>query len=1159
MRNLFHIKRGNLLIVKKIWLQMRLITILLFTITFCLQANTTYSQNALVNLNMEEASLIDIFREIEKQSEYRFFYNNTILNTNTNLDLHTGEKELTDILEQLFGDTDMTYKVVDKYVVITSKGEKAIPVLPQVANRKIITGTVVDERGEPIIGANVVEKGSTNGVITDMDGNFSLSVSDIATLQVSYIGYIAQEVFVKNQISIQIVLREDSQALEEVVVIGYGVAKKKDLTGAVSQLSSSKIKDLKVTHPTQALAGQMAGVQVQQAGGMPGEAATIHIRGAGSLSASSAPLYVVDGYPLGEQNLNAINPNDIESIEVLKDASASAIYGSRAANGVVLVTTKSGKAGKVSINLDVYYGFQDISKRMDLLDAQEFVMLSKEAFNNNYVSRVPGASASDPLDIRPAGNRYRYPAIYDDAEAIARMGKGTDWQDEIFRTAPIQNYQLSVTGGDEKSRYMFSAGYFKQDGVIIGSDYERFSARAKIDSEFTKWLKVGINIAPTYMKSTRITEGHWSAYGVVLAALSNGPIMPVRNEDGSWSSQAEYAVAGDGLVGITNPVANALGIETKDTNLRLFANMYAEVSLMKNLKLKSTLGADVKEYRHNLFWPSDVPASGVVAPLPSSYRHARDETEEVINWLNENTISYFESFGKHEIDAVAGLTTQKNVFRSNKARGTDFPDDIIRTINNAKVKTSDSDKNEWSLLSYLARVNYRYNNRYYLTASIRADGSSRFGKNNRYGYFPSASVAWRISQEEFMEKIDWLSDMKIRASYGLTGNNSIPNYGSIGTMGNYNYVFGTGSGNVITGSSPKSFSNADLTWEKTKQFDLGFEISVFNSRLSFIFDYYKRKTTDLLLNVDIPTITGFDKSWRNIGKIDNEGFEFSINTINVTNKDFTWQTNLNMSTNSNKVVALGPSGDPIYGDGGSGTSHITMIGKSMGSFFGYKQIGVYMNQADLDNSPRMSNSAVGDVKYADINGDGVINADDRTILGNNNPKFTWGMTNQFTYKSFDLGIVLQGVHGRDILHLGKRFYENLEGNMNQLRTTLNRWQSEENPGNGKMPRMNSLTTGQNNAVSSRWIEDASFVRINNITLGYTLPQLLAQKCSMQNARVYVSIQNLATFTGYTGYNPETSYTKDYYTADRNAVLAPGTDYGIYPLNRTFTLGVNVTF
>ena len=1123
--------------------------LLFMGIKVCFAADI-YSQRTFFTIESNSLTVKDVLNKIEKESEYIFFYMDKSIDLNRKVSVNAKEQQVDKILEQIFSGTNTKYYISDRQIILSKTKLNPIPADMQ-QNGKTITGVVQDALG-PIAGANIIVKGTTNGNITDMDGKFTLeNVPVNAVLVVSYIGFTSQEIRVGNQTSFNITLQEDSEALDEVVVVGYGVMKKKDLTGAVAQVGSNSLKDLKVSHPTEAMAGKLAGVQVQQVGGQPGQAATIRVRGSGSITASSAPLYVVDGYPLGEQNLNAINPNDIESIEVLKDASAAAIYGSRAANGVVLVTTKSGKAGKVSVSLDIYAGFQNVTKKMDLMNAQEFVEFSREAFNNHYVESVPGASASDPLNMRPSGNRYRYPGIYDDASYIASLGAGTDWQDEIFRTSPVQNYQLTVTGGDEKTKYMFSAGYFKQEGVVINSDYERFSARAKIDSELNSWLKMGVNLAPTYMNANKTTQGHWASDGVINAALATSPVVPVYNEDGTWASQAMYAVASDGLTGVPNAVA-LTHIHNYDTDLRLFSNGYIELSLMKNLKLKSTIGADIREYRGEYFRPATIPNNGNVAPLPSTERKATEKSTEIVNWLNENTITYFGSWDKHELDAVAGFTAQKNIYRYTEATGSDFPNDQIQTINNATVKSSKSERNTWTLLSYLARVNYRYDNRYYLTASIRADGSSRFGKNNRYGYFPSGSVAWRLSQEDFLKDVKWLSDMKIRASYGITGNNNIGDYASIGIMENANYVLGTGTGNIVNGAAQKSFSNADLTWEKTRQTDLGFEISVLDSRLSLSLDLYYRKTTDLLMNVDIPTITGFDKAMQNIGKMRNKGLEITLSGTPFRSKDFTWDATGNISVNRNKVLALGPTGDPILSDGGAGTTHITMIGQPIGSFYGYKMLGIFKTQDELNSYPHLADTHVGDVMFEDVTGDQKIDADDRTIIGNNMPDFTWGMTHTFAYKNFDASISLQGVVGNDVLHLGRRFYTQGEGNQNQLKEMMGRWQSETNPGSGWIPRANSQPTGQNNAISSRWVESGSFLRVNNLTVGYTLPDAFTKKCGMQRARLYVSTQNLLTITSYSGYNPETSFKED-------NVTAPGTDYGMYPLYRTCTFGINVTF
>lgn len=1114
-------------------------------------AEVSYSQTTYFTLEARQQTVKEVIHKIEKESEYIFFYLDNSIDLSRKVSVNVKQENVTAILDQLFEGTNTRYEISDRQITLIKGNSSSTPYQLQQKKTHIISGIVKDATGEPVIGANVIEKGTTNGTITDPDGKFSLTVDEKAILQVSYIGFNTVEIPVNSKTSVTIKLEEDSEALDEVVVVGYGVMKKKDLTGAVSQISSSSMKDLKVSHPTEAIAGKLAGVQVQQVGGQPGQGATIRVRGSGSITASSAPLYVVDGYPLGDQNLNAINPNDIESIEVLKDASAAAIYGSRAANGVVLVTTKSGKTGKVSVNLDVYAGFQNVTKKLDLMNAQEFVEFSREAFNNHYVEAVPGASAGDPLNVRPSGNRYRYPAFYDDASYVNSLGAGTDWQNEIFRTSPVQNYQLTVTGGDEKTKYMFSAGYYNQQGVVINSDYERFSGRAKIDSEFTSWLKMGINLAPTYMNTNKTLQGHWASDGVINSALATAPVVPVYNEDGTWASQSMYAVASDGLTGVPNAVACS-NIRNYDTNLRLFSNGYIEISPLKNLKIKSTIGADIQEYRSEYFRPSTIPNNGNTAPLPSTERKATEKADEIVNWLNENTVSYAGSWNKHEIDAIAGFTVQKNILRKTEATGSDFPNDKIQTINNATVKSSKSERSAWTLLSYLARVNYRFNNKYYLTASIRADGSSCFGENHRYGYFPSGSVAWRLSQEEFLKNLKWLSDMKIRASYGITGNNSIGNYAAIGIMANANYVMGTSTGNIVSGAAQKSFSNADLTWEKTRQTDIGFEMAVLDNRLSLSLDLYYRKTTDLLMNVDIPTITGFENAMQNIGQMSNKGIEITVNGAPFRNTDFSWDITGNISVNRNKVLALGPTGDPIFADGGAGTTHITQIGSPIGCFYGYKMLGVFKTKEELEAYPHLADTHVGDVKFEDVNGDKKIDANDRTIIGNNMPDFTWGMTNTFTFKSFDASISLQGVVGSEVLHLGRRFYTQGEGNQNQLREMLGRWQSETNPGSGWIPRANSQPTGQNNAISSRWVEDGSFLRVNNLTVGYTLPDAFVKKCSIQRARVYVSTQNLLTFSSYSGYNPETSFKED-------NVTAPGTDYGMYPLYRTCTFGINVTF
>jgi TonB-linked SusC/RagA family outer membrane protein len=740
-----------------------------------------------------------------------------------------------------------------------------------------------------------------------------------------------------------------------------------------------------------------------------------------------------------------------------------------------------------------------------------------------------------------------------------------NFQDAIFRLAQLQSHQVSVTGGDEKTQYFFSGNFLDQDGIIINSNYTRYSGRAKIDSRVSKFLKVGLNIAPSFTTEKRITDGHWANDGVVLAALACPPMVPIYNPDGTFASAATYAVASDGLTGVTNPVANST-IKRNYQTFRSLNNIYIQIDFMPGLILKSTAGADLTYQRYNYFRPSTVPLNGKPAPVAPTDRSANASTFQNINWLNENTLSYNKTFAEiHTIDAVAGFTLQKNTYETSASSGSNYPNDIIQVIDKAQVKSGSGSKSQWAMVSYLARANYRLLSRYFLTASIRSDGSSRFGKDSKYGYFPSASAAWQISNESFMKKFESISNLKLRFGYGEAGNNMMTggDYVAQGLVNiSDNAVFGNGSGNVVSGASQSSLQNNRLTWEKEKQFDAGLELGIFKNRLSVTADYYNRTSTDLLLNVQIPAITGFTTAWQNIGKMNNKGWEFTVNSKNIVRDDFSWNTDFNISFNKNKVLALGPNNTPIYGDGGAGTSSITMVGQPIGQFFGYKMIGIFQNQEEINNYPHFADAHPGDVKWADVNDDKKITADDRTIIGNNQPKFIFGLNNRLNFKSFDFGLMTYGSYGADILQFARRFYTQMEGNQNQMAEMINRWHSESDPGNGKIPRANAQPTNQNNAISSRWVENGSFFRISNLTLGYNLPVAVAKKISMERCRIYLSIQNLYTFTKYSGYNPEVSFQTTSYGGSSmvtSNVLAPGTDYGGYPTARTISIGCNLTF
>ncbi|MDO1450233.1 SusC/RagA family TonB-linked outer membrane protein [Rhodocytophaga aerolata] len=1157
-----------------------LFVLLLHGVSGQIHAQTiAYAANKGQEGNKQTLYLSDLLEELTEAYQVSFVFETKLVKSKT-IELERNDKTtVDDVLDRVLPQLNLKYKKIKgNTYVISPKEESAGTTLEKIEREVNLTestignqdnlvqnnylstfqtpvlrtlstpvfavrGKVRADNGEELPGVNVVVKGTSIGTTTNVTGDYTLNTPDgNGTLVFSYIGYTTSEVPINNQSVIDVTLQPDVKSLSEVVVVGYGTQQKRDITGAVASVSAKNIKDLPVASIQEGLAAQVAGVQVQQTTGAPGRGLTVRVRGTGSISAANSPLYVVDGYPLGTQNISLINPNDIESIEVLKDASAAAIYGSRGANGVVLITTKKGKPGRTSIQFDYFTGLQQPERVINMLNAAEFAEHSKEAFNAAWIDR--GGSASDPNSARPDGQRLRYP---DQFENPASLGKGTDWQREVFRTAPMHNYQVTASGGGEKSRFLLSAGYFNQKGIVIGSDFKRFTARANVEANLSDKLIVGLNMAPSYALENRVnTDGHWASDGVINGALAIIPSIPVYNPDGSYASQVNF---GFGTPGIPSPVAIAREIDNPITTFRNLGNVYAELEIIKNLRLRTTLGADINLDRNNYYRPSNVPANQQPAPTIAT---GRSETSQEINWLNENTLTYSTTFNeRHALDALVGFTAQKNLYERNNLSATNFPNDLVRTLNAGTITGGQSFQDEWSLVSYLGRINYRFADKYLLTATIRRDGSSRFGANNKYGVFPSASIGWRISQEGFMQNVNFISDLKLRISYGLTGNNTIPNYGAIGLLGADNYSLGAGTSTLVNGLAQTTISNPDLTWERSNQLDIGLEWGLFEDRLFFTADYYDKNTYDLLLNVPVPTSTGFSTALQNIGKVNNKGFEFAINSRNLTGA-FTWTTNFNISFNRNKVLALGPQGDPIRSGSGIGDTHITEVGQPLGNFFGYIQEGIFLDQADLDASAKFSDARPGDVKYTDIDGDGLITPNDRTRIGNNQPDFIYGLTNTLIFKNFDLNVILQGVQGADILNLSLRFLENLEGNQNQRSTVLDRWRSPEQPGNGRVPRSNSRTTGNNNQVSTRWIEEGSFLRIRNITLGYNVPKEVASKIFLQSARVYAGIQNAYTFTSYGGYNPEVNLGGD-------QALTPGTDYGGYPLPRTFTLGLNLGF
>ncbi|ODS81438.1 MAG: hypothetical protein ABS46_11540 [Cytophagaceae bacterium SCN 52-12] len=1018
-----------------------------------------------------------------------------------------------------------------------------------------VTGRITDaETNEPLPGVSIILKGTQLGTISEINGSYSLTAPDEqkagGILVFSFVGYQNQEVSIGSRSVIDISLKADLKALEEIVVVGYGTQKRADITGAVSSVSARDIQGMPTPSLDGALAGKMPGVQVSQTTGTPGGGLTVRVRGTGSIGAGNEPLYVIDGFPVtatynqSSNPLSSINPNDIESIEVLKDASSTAIYGSRGSNGVVLITTKGGKSGKMKVDLETYIGFQQVTHKMKLMNAREFAQYIIDSRNNAWVDI--GGDPSAPNSQRAA--------IYQILPALQNpdaLGEGTDWQDEVFRTAPIHNLQATVSGGSDKIRYMVSGGYFKQDGIIINSDFQRYSFRINLEAQATRRFKMGVNLAPSYTTSNPTdSEGHFGSGAIVLSALMMPPHLPVFDENGEYTTGITL---GNGFSSLENPVKSAMGKKRRINELRLLGTAYGEYEILNGLSYKLLVGADLQNRNERAFNPSFVGRDGTPPPvIPFGSFDSRYSN----NVLIEHTLNYSKDFGAHSLNALGGFTAQKEFLHKSAINSTNFPNDLVETLNAGIVSSANTTAEEWSLLSYLARVNYSYKSKYLLTATIRRDGSSRFGQNNKWGTFPSVSAGWRISEEAFMSSLSQVNELKLRASYGFTGNNFIGNYDHIGLLAIRNTVFGGSGGTVVNGIAPSSISNPDLSWERNRQFDLGLEMGLFQNRIFVVTDFYEKITSDLLLNVPTPSITGYTSARQNIGRVRNRGWELAVSSRNFVNK-FQWTTDFNIAFNRNQVQALGPSGEPIFGNYQLTNSHISSIGHSLGNYYGYMVEGIFQTQEEIDNSPHFTDSRPGQFKFKDVNNDGVLSVDDRTSLGSPHPDFIFGLTNSFSYKGFDLNVLIQGVQGNEILHLGRRFYANYAGTANALKELTNSWKSPQEPGDGKTPRVNRdlsryASSNASANISSTHVEDGSFVRIRNISLGYNLPQAVANKVALRTARIYVNMQNPVTWTKYTGYNPEVS------TGGADP-LTPGADYGGYPIAKVFTLGLNVGF
>lgn len=1094
---------------------MRISTFLLMVCVFCSYAGNAHSQNAKVSIHMNNVKLDKILNEIENQTDYLFIYNNQV-DINKITSVKVKNEAVAQVLDRILSGTGINYELEGTHIILTTEAIKDLHAQQQA---KTVTGTVTDVSGEPIIGANIRIKGTTTGTITDIDGNFSIEAKPQSVIEVSYIGYLTQETVINNQKSIRFLLKEDTKTLDEVVVIGYGVQKKADLTGSVANINTEKLNTQSNANIGQALQGKIAGVDIVSQGGAPGSGTRIMVRGIGTLN-NASPLYIVDGMYMN--SIDHINPNDIASIDVLKDASSAAIYGSRAANGVIIVTTKEGSntEGKPIIDLSVNLGISTASKFLDMLDAKgwaEVTTIARQAIGK------PALDMATDLANKP----------------------DNDWQDIMFRPALMQNYNLAVKGGGKYSTYYTGLGYFNQDGIVKGTNYQRYNIQSKNDYK-RGIFSAGTNLIISFSHDKPLHQELRG--GMIGTILQSVPTLEKYDDTREGGYGGTY---GD-VVNIPHPLAiiDDNIMDRYNENVKIFANLYAQIELFKGLKYKLNLTPDFsfERYKNYLNKYDFGLATNSITQLTERQRRRR-------NILVENLLTFDRTFGEHKISALAGYTYQDSRFRHIQAYGEGLPQGLEEI--DAATTNRSNEGNSWRsvLTSILGRVFYSYQNKYLFTATIRRDGSSKFGKNNRYGYFPSFSLGWNVAEEKFMENVHWLDQLKLRGGYGVLGNQEIDNYQYSSTITTgINYP--DGNGGLLQEAFPKNFANPDIKWEETAMTNVGIDFMAFNNRLSLTADYYVKNTKDILLTVPIPISSGgANDPIRNAGKIRNNGFEFNLGWMDQPNPDISYGINLIGSFNKNKVIAMGSESGSIKG--GSTNQNITTsetkAGYPIGGYWLISTAGYFNSQEEVDayakDGKKIQPAAEpGDIKFVDANNDGVINDDDRVFQGSPFPDFTFALNGNMRYKNFDLSIGLQGVLGNKIYNATRQTLEDVTKGSNFLASCLDYWTPENK--NASHPRLTWDDPNRNTrAESDRYLENGSYLRLRSVQLGYTFPQTWF-KGAIQHARVYINAENLFTITSYSGYSPDVNADNANYR---------GFDNFIYPTNRTFMLGLNVTF
>ncbi len=1110
----------------KIWKVMRLTTF--FILLACLTASAkTFSQK--ISISENDMRLEKAFKEIKKQSGYAFFYDESWMKQSKKISLHVEKIALEEVLQLCFLDQPFTYSIIGSTVVVKQKNMAVTlhPTMDSVTSfihpNFIVTGKVFDEEGQPLVGATIKQKGSQNIVKTNQDGIYTISLpNNKSAIIFSYVGYLDQEIAVNNKSQINVNMKVTISNLNDIVIVGYGSVKRKDLTGSVASVKAQDIEKNVDLSLNQAIQGRLSGVQVISTDGAPGASSSLSIRGGSSISASNEPLYVIDGFPqFGGSNLN-INPGDIASIEVLKDASATAIYGSRGANGVVIITTKKGEAGKFSLNYDTYIGNQQIVKKLDVLNSLQY------AETQHFLLSSPAGSGTDLL--------YANWPTYKDSASI-------NWQDQVYQNAITQNHNLSFSVGSKDIKLSGSLSYTGQDGIAGGTNYYRITGRINAIANINKFTTSSTTI---YLSNSNNKGPSLNGEtGIAYAILQGRPLVPNNDLD----NLLEQSLIGDqGTNNVNNPVKELTLANLNYADFNTNFNTYLQFEILKGLSLKLSLGAKYQQNSNNQFYPS------TTAPGRNLNGVAKISTNNITDWLNENTITYNKSFNKdHVLNLLAGFSMQNNVTNSTTEGATNFSIQSLGYNNlglGAGYVPPTSNYINQGLASILGRVNYTLFNKYLFTASIRSDGSSKF-QEQKWSTFPSAAFAWKISDEAFMKKVDFISSMKLRTSWGMTGNQSIAPYSTYTKFQSYNPIVNE---QLAVGVSPLQLGNKSLKWETTVQTNLGLDIGFLKDRLSLTADVYYKKSKDLLLNAPISLYSGYTSVFRNVGDIEVKGLEISLNSVNLNGK-LKWNSNFNIGFNRSKVLSLNDN-QTFFTTGILGRrvvgQYLVKVGQPLGQIYGYQYVGQFKTQEELINSAQISGaSTIGSRKYADISGnngvpDGKIDQNDLTSLGNGNPLFFGGLNNEFRYKAFELSFLFTYSYGNYILNSLKSVLTRPQSFRSGLTSIMDSW----TPENINAPVAKWGTTNTEYDINSSYqVEDGSYIKLRNITLAYTFPESVNKKVTIKNLRIYMSATNVWTLTNYSGYDPEVSYF--------NSIITPGADMGAYPRSKVFTFGINL--